>query len=196
MNIKTLDKAVKGDATNKKIKQIIVDLYTSQPAYPKILKSMRSFLEKYSQQSHIASNVLYLNSEGEFSWEIYGTGISTWGIPTAKKDKIENIPLNEAFYLLPPFLSGSEYRTLKKINNTKFRVQDIQKKYNISNVTIKARLSLFFGLERIFEGKIWYLNLTLRYEIMVFLAFYEAIESYSSWENNFFKDFFINFSAL
>jgi hypothetical protein len=67
MNIKTLDKAVKGDATNKKIKQIIVDLYTSQPAYPKILKSMRSFLEKYSQQSHIASNVLYLNSEGEFS---------------------------------------------------------------------------------------------------------------------------------
>ena len=196
MNIKTLDKAVKGDATNKKIKQIIMDLYTSQPAYLKILKSMKSFLEKYSQQSYIASNVLYLDSEGEFSWEIYGTGISTWGIPTAKKDKIENIPLNEAFYLLPPFLSGSEYRTLKKINNTKFRVQDIQKKYNISNVTIKARLSPFFGLERIFEGKIWYLNLTLRYEIMVFLAFYEAIESYSSWENNFFKDFFINFSAL
>ena len=196
MKAETLDKAVKGDITNKKIKQIIFDLYKSQPAYKKILKSTKTFLEKYRQQSYIASSVLYLDSEGEFSWEIYGSGIPTWGIPTAKKDKIENISLSEAFYLLPPFLSGSEYRTLKKINNTKFKVQDIQKKYNISNVTIKARLSPFFILERIFEGKVWYLNLRLRYDIMGFLAFYEAIESYSSEKGNTFKDFFINFSAL
>lgn len=196
MKAKIWDKAVKWDITNKKIKQIIIDLYKSQPAYKKILKSMRSFLDKYEQQVYIWWSEIYLNSEGEFYGEISSSWIATGGIPTVKNDRIERIPLDEAFPLLPPFLCGSEYRTLNKISNTRFKVQDIQEKYNISNVTIKARLSAFFKLERVFEGKIGYLNLILRYDIMLALALYEILESSPSEKENSFKEFFDNFSSL
>ena len=182
-------KATKWTNTDKKIKQIIIDLYTNNKYYERVYESVENFYNIQHHQYHIAMSSYFKDQPLWFEADqamISENWINMW------EPNVRNWSIHEKLFMFPGFLNWdeSEDKFLNKVWEIRYTSQFVQEKYNISNVTIKSRLANYFWLEVIHEWKIGRLNLILRYDVMVKVAIQQYIENYP---NSFLSDI-VNFN--
>ena len=155
-------KNVKWKNTDKKIVQIVYDLYTNDPLYPIIYRELEKFFDPVNgidEPSYNKIRTVEYGGEGnldQISWP---------------SDSFQDL----FFYSMKP--TKEEFQIYINLSRRSTKAVDIQKKYWISNVTLKARLKDYFWLLRVQEWKVGYLWVILTHEGIIGVALYNYFES-------------------
>lgn len=147
--------------TDKKIVKIVLDLYMNDPLYPILYRFVSEFFNP--------TNWLDKNTYRHHSVQFDDDGKIVNSEGTADN-------FNEIFFSMMSF-TPEESWIFHTLFDRKIKVVDVEKKYKISNVTIKARLRKHFIFRKIQEWKIGYLWLMLTYERMIWVAMYNFFQS-------------------
>ena len=176
----TKSKASKWNVTDKKIKQIVIDLYKKTKYYNILYTSVKRFFETQTTQ---LNNIKWnrFKDEWDMFWyysinDLWASILDDWWIMRTNS-------ITEVFQLMPWFLICSHLgwtvenmKAVKSVDKLSFKAQDIQEKYDISNVTLKSRLKNYFHMEVKHQWKVWYLRLYLRFEVLYKVVLSQYIE--------------------
>jgi lysyl-tRNA synthetase class II len=165
MNKILQDNRVKGKSTDKKIAQIVLDLYTKNVFYDKIYQMVESFFKS-------ADNI----------------SLNTWSkslknIDIESETPFKNIDLMTAF-LGSIKLDFWEILLSAVFLNQETKSKDIEEKYEISNVTVKARLKQYFDFTKIKEWNLTFLWLKPKLDVLAWIAFYFYFKNKDIEQNN------------
>lgn len=172
------EKATKWTKTDRKIQQIIIDLYKQCKYYDKVYESVKNFYDVQTSQLNCI-NWMHIDTEWDpFCW--YNDITEEWVLLTWSSWPSRRLSFKEAFPMLPWFFKSTRWsyaeNLIRSIEKTWYKAQDIQDKYNISNVTIKSRLKYYFLMEVTHVWKVWYLKLFLRFNILYNIALFQYIK--------------------
>lgn len=176
----TKSKASKWNVTDKKIKQIVIDLYKKTKYYNILYTSVKRFFET---QTYQINNIICNRFKDEWDMFWYYSINDSWASILDDWWIMRTNSITDVFHLMPwflicshPFWTSENMQAVKSVDKLSFKAQDIQEKYDISNVTLKSRLKNYFHMEVKHQWKVWYLRLYLRFEVLYMVVLSQYIE--------------------
>lgn len=161
------DKGVKWKSTDKKITSILIDIYTKNTFYTKLIEMIDVFFQSAELiwgETKIKKKTKEIKSEDIFSEKI-ATDLTT------------------AFFTNSKFSLG-EWELIIKFLSTVIKSKDLEDKYDISNVTLKKRLKPFLEFTEIKEWNKKYLAFKPKLDILGWIWFYFYFKNKDIKQNN------------